>query len=802
MEPIRGDRVLDQDGQKALIPGYSRVFAIFVALTGWAFLAGGLSSWTRSRNAADLGVSQVSMVATAAIAVALLAVLLDRILRRHLTPISTLAGLQADYLDSLSTRRVSTYIFGYAALSLFLELAVIRWQTSAISILAFYKNFSLLSAFAGLGLGYALFRRRQTPVFAVIPILGLQLFTFWVLRTPRFAQTLEAVGLNPFAEQTTMGVRQAGEPIELMTVYLTLASVFIGTALAFLPIGQCIGRLMGRTSNLRSYGLNLLGSLFGVGVIYLFSAAWLPPALWFGIAFLALMPLYVYNRRLARALALTGIGVVILSAVPPDPSTENIYSPYQLIEADRDESGEMNIRSAGHFLLTATNLAGEAIEGDRERQHLADFYEFPFKVAESLDRILIVGAGAGNDVAAALRQGARHVDAVEIDPAIAHLGMEHPENPFRSPRVTVHVDDARSFLASTSASYDLIVYGLLDSHSVVSHGSSVRMDSYVYTVEGLRLARDRLAPNGVLSLAFLAFDLDLTDKLHGMLNASFNGIDPSVVSVSPSTLIFLHGRQGPPHVDEALLRSAGFDDVSEAARALARDTDLATDDWPFLYIAKRTFPLSYLGMGALVLAMGGLMVRSFAAGGLDVGNAGFFFLGAGFLLVETKGITELGVTFGNTWQVVGIVIIAVLMMGFFANLVVTNRPQISMRLVISLLMLSLLVGYIMSALGITGSTNGAKWLALFALTLPVFFSGLAFSRGLTVASSVSGALAANIMGAIVGGLLEYSAMLLGFRSLYALSGLMFAIGGYFLVGSMRSDTMRPPALHEAARVKL
>ena len=105
----------------------------------------------------------------------------------------------------------------------------------------------------------------------------------------------------------------------------------------------------------------------------------------------------------------------------------------------------------------------------------------------------MVGAGTGNDVAAALRAGVKRVDAVEIDPAILCLGkLYHPEHPYADPRVDAVVNDARTFLRSTRNIYDLIVYGLLDSHTLLSHTSSVRLDSYVYTVEGLREARARL----------------------------------------------------------------------------------------------------------------------------------------------------------------------------------------------------------------------------------------------------------------------------------------------------------------------
>jgi hypothetical protein len=101
----------------------------------------------------------------------------------------------------------------------------------------------------------------------------------------------------------------------------------------------------------------------------------------------------------------------------------------------------------------------------------------------------------GNDVAAALRAGVERVDAVEIDPAILELGAAlHPERPYNSPRVRLIADDARSVFAKSPDQYDMVVFGLLDSHTLLSSMSSLRLDSYVYTVESLRQARGLLAP--------------------------------------------------------------------------------------------------------------------------------------------------------------------------------------------------------------------------------------------------------------------------------------------------------------------
>jgi SAM-dependent methyltransferase len=135
-------------------------------------------------------------------------------------------------------------------------------------------------------------------------------------------------------------------------------------------------------------------------------------------------------------------------------------------------------------------------------RHSDQVYNLPYHFTTSRDRVLVVGAGTGNDVAAALRNGARKVDAVEIDPALLDLGRRyHPEAPYRADEVRVINTDARAFFRQTQGRYDLIIFGFLDSHTMFSSLSSLRLDNYVYTVEGLHGAISHLTP-GVLALSF------------------------------------------------------------------------------------------------------------------------------------------------------------------------------------------------------------------------------------------------------------------------------------------------------------
>jgi hypothetical protein len=109
------------------------------------------------------------------------------------------------------------------------------------------------------------------------------------------------------------------------------------------------------------------------------------------------------------------------------------------------------------------------------------YYELPYTLVPHAKNVLILGAGTGNDVAGALRHGAEHIDAIGR--------KHHPEHPYDSPRVAAYTDDARSFLKKTKTKYDLIVFAFLDSTTLLSSFSSLRLDNYVYTVESFQNAK-------------------------------------------------------------------------------------------------------------------------------------------------------------------------------------------------------------------------------------------------------------------------------------------------------------------------
>lgn len=716
------------------------------------------------------------------------------ILRKLEPRIDANAREQAEFLSVVPSRYTDLAIFGAAALSLFLELAVIRWQGTVFEFFAFYKNFSLLCCFAGLGLGYALAGGDRIPLGLTIPLLGGQ---FALLMGLRFglAPWLSCLTILPFREQLSMGLPSASNLSQATAIYLFLSVVFLLTVLAFVPIGQVCGRLMERREKLKGYGLNLLGSLAGVALMIVLSWLWTPPPVWFVLCFCGVLLFYVRKQ----SALLPGMGVAtaatIILAWPVNPLWKRIYSPYQLLEVSQGPRGLMVMRAAGHYYQRVHDLArsNPDVDLDPQLRHIRDYYELPYRIHGKPTDVAIVGSGTGNDVAAALRSGAEHVDAIEIDPAILQAGvLNHPEHPYQDRRVRAIVSDARSFLRTSDAMYDMVVYGLLDSHTLLSHASSVRLDSFVYTVQGLREARARLKAGGILSLSFSVISAELGRKIYLMLQDAFDGRLPLCIRAGyDGSVIFLEAKDRDLVIPPALLHETGFQELTSFYADPTLRADVSTDDWPFFYMPRRIYPLSYVMMVGLMLALSVLVTANFFAERPRFSQLPFFLLGAGFMLVETKGITELGLTFGNTWQVIGVVIAGILVMAFLANCVVQwlriERPVVPYVLLLA----SLGLGWFIAAGGGLASTMWGRLETTVVLTSPIFFSGIVFSTLLGSRGRIAAIMAVNLLGAMCGGLLEYNSMYFGFRALYVMAMILYVLAFAWDVIGVRPNKHLP-----------
>ena len=269
---------------------------------------------------------------------------------------------------------------------------------------------------------------------------------------------------------------------------------------------------------------------------------------------------------------------------------------------------------------------------------------------------------------------------------------------------TPSINDARNFFRTAQQQYDLIIYGVLDSHTALSHASNLRVDSYVYTREGITEAFKLLKPDGVMSISFALPNESLGFKLSHILRVS-----PAPASRSQSGCAMTFETPLPSSRRRAMTSRCPIATAFAAYRlhgrlraflaSPIRKPSIPTDDWPFFYMIERTYPLSYMIALGMVLLLSYLFVRKTIGWTEPIERSylPFFFLGSGFMLVETKAITELGLHLGGTWFVIAATIVLVLAMAFLANLLVQRKIVPRTGLAYVGLFASLLVGYVSRA---------------------------------------------------------------------------------------------------------
>jgi hypothetical protein len=677
------------------------------------------------------------------------------------------------------TRKSQNKLFIASAVTLYFELLVIRYLATEVRVFTNLKNLPLVASFFGIGLGMLLggCSRRLRIVF---PFTSAALFL-----SIRFASQFHISVGGVSWEYNLSFFEGPGSRLFLIAWFLAIVIVYSGLIIVFFRVlGGIVGEYLKPISHLRGYGVNLAGGMSGMVLFSLLSFLHTGPTIWLFMGFGLLLPLLAFDRRAVIVFCVS----VMLIAIP---QRDTYWSPYYRIDLARLPAPPDCQHATAYSLVSNHSWYQWMLDlspGFMERHPTATpnrllepYYDLPYELVKRPRNVLILGAGTGNDVASAIRHGAGHIDAVEIDPVILMLGRQyHPERPYDSSHVTAFTDDARGFLSRSKCKYDLIVFAFLDSTSLLSSFSSLRLDNYVYTVEGIRSAKEHLAEHGTLVLSFATGRSFATDRLYATTQAAF-GTSPSAYFTDyyHNGVLLIEGEGRSSHL-------AHLSEVSNELQARTfGNVFLATDNWPFLYLTDHSMPGSVIVASTffLLLVLTAHRVTVCSPWQSRPSQLHFFLLGAGFLLLETKAITELSLLFGGTWIVNSVVIGAFMLIALVANMVV-GRLIIPNVAAYSILLTILVADFWFPYSSVGGLRLwmrvllGGGWAAL-----PVFFSGIVFSTGLRRFGRPTETLGVNLLGAVLGGLLENTVMIGGTPILKMLAVAMYGFSALALWGA-------------------
>jgi hypothetical protein len=655
-------------------------------------------------------------------------------------------------------------------LMLFVELALIRWTGSNVLYLSYFSNFVLLGSFLGIGIGF-LRARARVELFGFAPV-ALAFFVGFVLIFPveidRSGSDLIYFG--------------AFQPTGL-PVWLMLPIIFSAVAAAMGMIAEGVARTFSQFEPLEAYRLDIAGSILGIAAFSLLSFAWAPPLVWGVVAgglFAILLPRDV-SRVLRATQALAIIGLVFMlgrETLVPEWS----WSPYYKIELSRQQEGPYL------YGIKVNGVPHQAIIATEDRRQVEPIYFLPYEhvVGNPLRNVLIIGAGNGSDVAIALSMDAGHVDAVEIDPTLLELGRDlHPDRPYADSRVDAHVNDGRAFLEQSNDRYDLIAFALPDSLTLVAGQSSIRLESYLFTREAIQTARQHLAPGGAFTMYNFYRERWLVDRYAETLRSVF-GATPCIDDVGSGQLA-------------ALTVALQPDDLTcETPWSAAGEVPApSTDDHPFPYLRSASLPPFYLlTIGLILLASVGL-VRG-VAGSLRPMRAylDLAAMGAAFLLLETKSVVQFALLFGTTWFVNALVFGGVLL-SVLAAIEVARRHRARRHrarrhrarrpgLLYVALLAALVVAWLLPAPALLRLDFWPRLaVAIIVSFMPIFLANLVFAERFRDVGDSTGAFGANLLGAMVGGLVEYVALVTGYQALLLVVAALYGSAWWLSRGTMR-----------------
>jgi hypothetical protein len=645
---------------------------------------------------------------------------------------------------------------------LFVELALIRWVSANNVFVNNATNFVLLASFLGIGIGF-LNAQTERDFVSWTPVALLVLVGF-MLAFPVVVETIS--GPNPYHGVGNMYALP--QPLSLTIVFVLVVGVMVG-------IGQAVARIFVRFQPLNAYRLDILGSLAGIAAFSLLSFLNQPPATWGVVAGLGLIVVLLPRVRWWQLGAVAGVIVLLILE---SLTAGQLWSPYNKLTIQNKQ-----VDSQPAISVVANNVPQQTAVALSAMQRSQPFYFYPYRhvTRASLGNVLIIGAGTGNDVTVALSEGARHIDAVEIDPLLlTRVGQQHPGFPYRNPRVSMHIDDGRAYLENTNQKYNLILFGLPDSVTALAGQSPLRLESYLLTEQSVAAAKSHLAPGGTFAMYnyYQPFLLDryattIEDVFHRTPCAE---LQPGRAGARLLAVLTVHPG-GPVANCSTFWRGASIAP--------------ATDDHPFPYLQNASIPNSYLVMLGAILLGSLLLIR--LGGGRFKGMRFYIdlaFMGAAFLLLETKNIVQFALLFGTTWFVNSLVFAGVLLAVYLAVETARHVRLPKPPVLYCALIASLVLSWVVPQASLLSLPVIPRFFAASALAFePIFIANLVFAQRFSEVHNSGTAFAVNLLGAMVGGALEYLSLITGYNFLLIVIGALYGLA--FVTGVGRKSSPLP-----------
>ncbi len=650
---------------------------------------------------------------------------------------------------------------------LFVELMLIRWVPAEIRYIGFFSNFLLMASFLGIGLGILLGRRGARWSLVAFPMLLLAVV---VIVTTNHLDLEVQGGSSEIWFGLTDAARDAADT-DYTILVLAVAMVTAVMAALAMPLGP----LLRSMPPLKAYAVDIVGSLSGIALFGLMSWLSTGPVVWFGVV-AVLVILLVLGTRIDGSAMLTTL-LILATIVPVALSRPNdVWSPYYRISIlNRGVAGALeaiNVNGIPHQGLHCVACGKEP------------FYDQVYKwfPGRTYRTALVVGAGSGSDVALLLANNPEieRIDAVEIDPRIQEIGMrDHPDRPYDDPRVHRHINDGRAFLRSTDQRYDLVIFALPDSLTLVSQAANVRLESFLFTEEAFKAVADHLTDDGLFVLYNYYREPWLVAKIADMLQDAFGGTPPLLrtysdvmATIADGPLVASLGGAQPPGDRSDPIPTVG----DPAARP-------ATDDWPFLYL-RTGFVAPYYLVALGILLLGALIAVAVAAGVTGTSfrrfSPHFFVLGIAFLLLETRSLVSFSLLFGTTWLVNALAFFGVLLSVLVAIFINWRFPIRRPSLLYALLFVSIAIAWLLPPEDLLIDPPWLRYLLGVVLAFaPVFFANLVFTHSFRDTRTADMAFASNLLGAMVGGALEYLALVTGYQTLLLLVAGLYALAWLF-----------------------